>query len=157
MYRKTKYVDWCQCCQQGVAFTDFKCSSDLLRDHDSSQIVHSSDNASCFHISFSFTDVGVRIPTGASALGMTWKYDSHSDYQPQPSLRASAHTGVAIRSPTIILQITMLLFVKGEDLYFNKNKKQTNPLPLQDHRIGSSPVSRVAGNSPIKVNIAQNM
>ena len=29
--------------------------SNLLGDHDSSQIVHSSDNASCFHISFSFS------------------------------------------------------------------------------------------------------
>ena len=61
--------------------------------------LHSSDNASCFHISFSFTDVGIRIPTGASALGMTRKFDRRSVYRPPLSLRASAHTGVAIRFP----------------------------------------------------------
>ena len=64
-----------------------------------------------------FTDVGIRIPTGASALGMTQKYDSRSGYRKPLSLRASAHTGVAIRSPTIILQITLLVSVKGRRLY----------------------------------------
>ena len=56
MYRPAESADWCQCCQQGVSLTDFQGSSDFLGDHDSSQIVHSSDNASCFHnISFSFS------------------------------------------------------------------------------------------------------
>ena len=76
MYRPAEAVDWCQCCQQGVAFANLECASNLLGNYDSPQIVHSSDNAGCFHISFSFTDVGVRIPTGASALGMTAKYDT---------------------------------------------------------------------------------
>ena len=59
MYRYAKSVDWCQCCQQGVSLADAQGSSDFLRNNDSSQIVHSSDNASCFHsISFSFS-VGV--------------------------------------------------------------------------------------------------
>jgi len=59
----------------------------------------------------------MRIPTGASALGMTHRYDSRSDYRSPLSLRASAHTGVAIRSPTIILQITLLVSVNMGDLY----------------------------------------
>jgi len=79
--------------------------------------LNSSDNAGCFPISFSFTDVGIRIPTGASALGMTHRNDSCSDYQRPLSLRASAHTGVAIRSPTIILQITLFVSVKARRLY----------------------------------------
>ena len=79
--------------------------------------LNSSDNAGCFHISFSFTDVGIRIPTGASALGMTHRNDSRSGYRPLLSLRASAHTGVAIRSPTIILQITLLVSVNRRRLY----------------------------------------
>ena len=76
----------------------------------------------CFHISFSFTDVGIRIPTGASALGMTHRNDSRSDYQRPLSLRASARTGVAIRSSTIILQITLrvckLTEIIPQDLLF---------------------------------------
>ena len=54
MYRPAKSVDWCQCCQQGVTLTDAQGASNLLRNHNSPQIIHSSDNASCFHISFSF-------------------------------------------------------------------------------------------------------
>ena len=57
MYCPAESVDWCQCCMRGVSLTDAKGSANLLGDHDSSQIVHSSDNAGCFHISFSFTDV----------------------------------------------------------------------------------------------------
>ena len=57
MYRHTKLVDWCQCCQQGVTLTAGSGSSDFFGDNNSSQIVHSSDNASSFHnISFSFYD-----------------------------------------------------------------------------------------------------
>ena len=48
---------------------------------------------------------------------MTQKYDSRSGYRKPLSLRASAHTGVAIRSPTIILQITLLVSVNTRDLY----------------------------------------
>ena len=56
MYRPTESVDWCQCCQQRVSLADGSGSSDFFGNDDSSQIVHSSDNASCFHISFSFYD-----------------------------------------------------------------------------------------------------
>ena len=45
----------CQCCMRGVTLADAQCSSDFLRNNDSSQIVHSSDNAGSFHISFSFS------------------------------------------------------------------------------------------------------
>ena len=83
--------------------------------------LYSSDNASCFHISFSFYD--------------TWWHS-----RPSLSLRTSAHTGVAISKtklhtwdchvaallamtvvvgtcPTIILQITLLVSVNGRRLY----------------------------------------
>ena len=49
MYRPAKPVDWCQCCQQGVALPNLECASDFFGNHNSSQIVHSSDNACCFH------------------------------------------------------------------------------------------------------------
>ena len=56
MYRQTKPVDWCQCCQQGVTFPYFQSSSDFLWDYNPPQIVHSSDNTCCLHsISFSFS------------------------------------------------------------------------------------------------------
>ena len=49
MYRHAKSVDWCQCCQQGVTFPDAEGSSDFFGNGASSQIIHSSDNAGCFH------------------------------------------------------------------------------------------------------------
>lgn len=52
MYRHAKLVERCQCCQQGVALADAEGSSDFFRDNDSSQIVHSANNASCFHYIF---------------------------------------------------------------------------------------------------------
>ena len=55
MYRPTKLVHRCQCCQQGVSFPDTQGAADLLGDHDPPEVIHSSDNASCFHISFSFS------------------------------------------------------------------------------------------------------
>ena len=55
MYRPVKSVDWCQCCQWGVTFPNLEGSPNFFGNHDSPQIVHSSDNASCFHISFSFS------------------------------------------------------------------------------------------------------
>ena len=45
----------CQCCMRGVSFSNLEGSSDFFGDNDSAEIVHSSDNASCFHISFSFS------------------------------------------------------------------------------------------------------
>ena len=56
MYRPAEDVDWCQCCQQGVALLDAEGSSDLFGNDDSSQIIHSSNNACSLHISFSFYD-----------------------------------------------------------------------------------------------------
>ena len=47
MYRPTEPINRCQCCQQGVAFTDFEGSSDFFGNDDPSQIVHSSDNPCC--------------------------------------------------------------------------------------------------------------
>ena len=55
MYRQAKPVDWCQCCMRGVAFSNLEGSSDFLRDHNTTQVVNASDNAGCFHISFSFS------------------------------------------------------------------------------------------------------
>ena len=55
MYRPAKPVDRCQCCQQGVALANAEGAADFFGDNNSSQIVHSSDNAGCLHISFSFS------------------------------------------------------------------------------------------------------
>ena len=88
MYRYAKSVNRRQCCLWKVSFPYLEGSSDLLRNHNMLQIVNPTNYSCCFHnISFSFTDVGIRIPTGASALGMTRRYDSRSDYRPPLSLR----------------------------------------------------------------------
>ena len=55
MYRQEKPVNWCQCCIWGVALADAECAADFFWDHDSSQIVHSSYDSCCLHISFSFS------------------------------------------------------------------------------------------------------
>ena len=62
-----------------------------------------------------FTDVGIRIPTGASALGMTQKYDSRSGYRKPLSLRASAHTGVAISKSNCIHKIATVALLPRND------------------------------------------
>ena len=51
MYRNAKPVDWCQCCQQRVSFTDPECAADFLGDDDSAEVIDPSYNACCFHIS----------------------------------------------------------------------------------------------------------
>ena len=57
MYRPAESVDWCQCCMRGVSFSNLEGSSDFFGNHNSPQIVHSSDNTCCLHsISFSFYD-----------------------------------------------------------------------------------------------------
>ena len=78
MYRKAKPFNRYQCCQQGVAFTDFECSSNFFGNHNTPPAALPS-LPSCFPISISFANAGTRIPTGASALGMTWKYDRRSN------------------------------------------------------------------------------
>ena len=50
MYRKAKPVEWCQCCQQRLAFTDSHCSSNFFGNNNPSQIIDSSNNSCCFHI-----------------------------------------------------------------------------------------------------------
>ena len=55
MYRPAEDVNRCQCCIYRVSLPDTQGSSDLFGNHDSPQIIHSSDNAGCFHISFSFS------------------------------------------------------------------------------------------------------
>ena len=50
MYRYTKLVDWCQCCQQGVALTAAQGSSDFFGDDDAAEIIDPSNNACSFHI-----------------------------------------------------------------------------------------------------------
>ena len=101
MYRPAKLVERCQCCQQGVALPDAQGSSDFFWDDDSAQIVHSSDNASCFHISFSFYDPF----DGRMISAPTWK------------MLVRACRGDPWSPATIILQITMLLFASWGDLY----------------------------------------
>ena len=58
MYRPAKEVDWCQCCQRGVALADAEGAADLFGDHDAAEVVDTANNASCFHISFSFSRRG---------------------------------------------------------------------------------------------------
>ena len=47
MYRQTKSVDWCQCCMRGVSLSYAEGSSDFFGNHNTPQIVHSSDNSCC--------------------------------------------------------------------------------------------------------------
>ena len=48
-----------------IFLADAEGSSDFFGNHDSSQIVHSSDNAGCFHISFSFSAAHKASPGGS--------------------------------------------------------------------------------------------
>ena len=96
MYLHAKAVDWCQCCTRGVSLTDLERSSNFLGDHNTPQIVHPTNNACCFPISFSFS-VG-------------------NDLCVVPFFVLQC--GTARRPfPTIILQITLLVSVKQGDLY----------------------------------------
>ena len=47
MYCPAKPVERCQCCQQRVTFSNLEGSSNLFGNHNSPQIVHSSDNPCC--------------------------------------------------------------------------------------------------------------
>ena len=42
---------------RGVSFADAQGAADLLGDDDAAEVIHATNNARCFHISFSFTDV----------------------------------------------------------------------------------------------------
>ena len=141
MYRPAKSVDWCQCCMRGVAFTDFECASNLFGDEDSPQIVNSSYDTCCLHISFSFSARAQSLPcikaapAGAfrsataqrAALGaeMRWLPAEQTEglslstscNPPVSSADSPLYTRGPFPVPTIILQITMLLFVKEERLY----------------------------------------
>ena len=71
-------------------------ATNSFRNHNMPEIIHSSDNASCFHISFSFSR------------------------RERPMCRSCfvLQCGTARRPfPTIILQITLLVSVKGRRLY----------------------------------------
>ena len=96
MYRPTKPVHRCQCCQQGVSFTDFKSSSNLLGNHNSPQIIHSSDNPCC----------GARhLPASTVLLGIC---------RPRPLAQvASPATGSAPIAPQLLSYIFLLLRYYG--------------------------------------------
>ena len=143
MYRHAKPVDWCQCCQWGVALPDAEGSSDFFWNDDSPQIIHSSDNSCGFHISFSFYRC-CSAPKAPLCKG-GWQKSLISDWgivlvgtlqslrhglrraTPRPLLSASQtfspltgksaiYTREAFR-PTIILQITLLVSVNWRRLY----------------------------------------
>ena len=114
MYRYTKPVDWCQCCQQGVSLADFQGSSDFFGNHNSPQIVHPTNNSCCFHISFSFSaaSLGPLFEGAGTAKAVTGGV-SHRTYD-TPSVICSANAtslkegGKA--TPTFVLQITLLVY-----------------------------------------------
>ena len=100
--------------------------------------IHSSDNASCFHISFSFS-AAHKAPLCKGG----WQKSLISDwgivlcrYLTIPPSRLRRATSLYTREalvPTIILQITLLVSVKGRRLY--RKKRKTNlPLHLRKGR-----------------------
>ena len=95
MYRPAESALWCQCCQQRVALPYLEGSPNFLRDHDSPQIVHSSDNSCC----------GARhLPASAVLLGIC---------RPLPLAQvASSATGSAPIAPQLPSYI-FLLFCRG--------------------------------------------
>ena len=50
MYRPTKPVEKCQCCQQRVAFANAHGAPNFFRDDHAPQVVNSANNTGCFHI-----------------------------------------------------------------------------------------------------------
>ena len=111
MYRPTESVDWCQCCQRGVAFLDLEGSSDFFRDNNTPEVIHPTSNSCCFPISFSFS------------------------CRERPMCRSCfvLQCGTARRPfPTIILQITLLVSVNDRRLF---RKERKTPLrKRQSHK-----------------------
>ena len=122
MYSRIKPIENCQCCMRGVAIPNLEGSSDLLGNNDTPKVVHSSDNASCFHISFSFS-AAHKAPLCKGG----WQKSLISDwgivlcrYATIPPSRLRRATSLCTREafrPTIILQITLLVSANKGQLY----------------------------------------
>ena len=81
MYRNTKPINRCQCCQRGVALTDTKGAANFFGNYNSPQIIDPTNNTSCFHISFSFSAAKAPLPKGG------WQKSLISDWGINAALR----------------------------------------------------------------------
>ena len=115
MYRPTKLVDWYQCCTRGIAFPNAKCAADFFGNDNSPQIVHSSDNACSFHISFSFS--AHPLPPALVREVAARRADGGSKTPPVSFADSPLFKAGAKAAPTIILQITLLVSVNKRRLY----------------------------------------
>ena len=146
MYRPAESVDWCQCCQWGVAFTDFQRSSNLLGDHTPQSSTLLTMPVAFIYLSpFTIHLTGGRLPPlhfemlvracrggyqppdKAPLCKGGWQKSLISDwgivlyrYPTIPPSRLRRAISLCTREafvPTIILQITLLVSVKGRRLY----------------------------------------
>ena len=121
MYRPTKPLKWCQCCLQGVTFSNLEGSSNLLGDHNSPQIVHPTDDTSSLHsIFFSFSAAlpKNRVILSGAATGCAVEESAPQKRTvPSTPLRFAQDDSGSRYPPTIILQITLLESVKQGESY----------------------------------------
>ena len=99
--------------------TDFECSSDFFGNYNTPEVINTTDNTCRFHISFSFSagckaslvqrEVAARRADGGIVFVIYCN--------PPVSSADSPLVRGGLFSPTIILQITLLVFVNTRDLY----------------------------------------
>ena len=132
MYRPAKSVDWCQCCMRGVTLTDAEGSADLLGNDDSAEIIDTSYNTGCLHISVLLIIILIRriIPVavpgifvgGGAPASSADRCHSLSSLHPPPAALASLPCSFHISSLLVNSRMTVLVFVSQGDLYEEKNK-----------------------------------
>ena len=110
----------------GIALADAKGTADFLGNDDAARIVHSSYNSSCFHISALLTIYDCRtIPVAVPGIFVGGKRLPHLPTAATRSGRFSRHRRRSHRSPVafiyksllVVVEITVLLFVRSGDLY----------------------------------------
>ena len=79
MYCPAESVDWCQCCQQGVALTAGSGAADFFGDNNPPKVIDSANNAGCFHILSPFL-VGTPVPGCPRTPQERCPYDCFTNY-----------------------------------------------------------------------------
>ena len=148
MYRPAKSVNRCQCCQQGVAFSNLEGSSDFFGNDDSPQVIDPSYNPCCGarHLPASTALLGICRPRPLAQVAVSAvRQRSHRSpvafivylspfcicrgRRPRRPAKTfpSSHDGLSwAPAPTIILQITLLVSVNGRRLYRKTKLKRRN-------------------------------
>ena len=138
MYRPTESVDWCQCCTRGVSLPNLEGSANFFGKYDSSQVVDPSYNPCCGarhlrRLSKAFLSCRPRplaqvappatggapiAPQLLSYIFLLFAFVGGGASTPRKDIFRKPTNGLSwAPAPTIILQITLLVSVKGRRLY----------------------------------------